>query len=46
VQLKSAKGAIKMPHVKTLLTIAVVVLVVLWATNRNILGIGSIVGQV
>jgi hypothetical protein len=33
-----------MPHIKTILTIAVIALVVIWATNRNVFGIGTLVG--
>lgn len=35
----------QMPHVKTILTIAVVALVVIWATNRNVFGVGKLVGS-
>ena len=43
---KAKKGAYMIPHLKTVLVIAVVALVVIWATNRNVFGVGSLVGSV
>jgi hypothetical protein len=34
-----------MPHLKTLAVIVVVALVVIWATNKNVFGVGSLVGS-
>ncbi len=35
-----------MYHLKSILVIAVVALVVIWAANKNVLGVGKLVGSV